>query len=400
MLINAGASARVRDDRGDVVSESALHWLIAFDHDEQERAVQLLKKGGAELKADITWNHPTIDPPGAFPLGSPLHFAVHCHQPHAIDTLLRSFSGSNHINFPGSSDRTPLAFAAQLHWHDVVSQLIEAGALDDTDANDEVLHWISILPRHEEWAVAGILHSTLPDTAILCAEELLARRHALLEVPDELGYMPIMIASYHHKKSLVKCFIDAQCAVDARTPPENDGRTALSLYADNRLSDKSEDILNLLHAAGADLESPATGGKTVLHFAARNDVHGVAERLLYLGSRIDATTDYGETPLHVAAQYNSCRVGRLLLDQGANPASEHWRGTLNEQDWNGLTPIACAVSKRHKKFINLLLEYNVEPLARPATGDTVIHFAVSESTIKSSEFVLGIPRIGNRRSAE
>src|SRR5437762_13461319 len=97
-------------------------------------------------------------------------------------------------------------------------------------------------------------------------------------------------------------------------------------------------LSTFLFAAGASLESASNSGKRILHFAARNNVLGAAKKLLQLDAMLDETTYFGETPLHIAAQYNSVRVGRLLLDKGANPMATHTVSGLNEEGWTGLTP--------------------------------------------------------------
>jgi len=356
--------------------------------------MQLLLNVRAELRTDITWNHLYMDLPGVFPRGSPLHFAIHCHQPEIVKMLLSPKVGSDHLNYPGSLELTPMEYASKLHCPEIVDLLIVAGALNDLTKNEEVLHWISILPRYEEWAVNGICNFS-EEPVITCATQLLACRSSFLEAPDEMGYTPIMIAAYKHKESVVKFLIDQHCNVDVSNLPEYDGRTALSLYADNHLSYESDDIVDMLYTAGASLESASSSGKRVLHFAARNDVLGAAEKVLKLGAQIEGTTHYGETPLHIAAHYNSVTVGRLLLDKGANTIAEHGVGTINETDWKGLTPVAFAAARSHKEFMKLLLEYDVNPVARPSNDDSIIHFAVTETNIKVLNTVLALEGLAN-----
>ena len=383
--------AKTREADGRRTRESTLHWLIAFDPEHQSRALELLLKAGAEIEADIGWNHPHIDLPGALPGGSPLHFAIFVHQLDLLHLLSTRFSeGGYNLNFKGSSDKTPLEYAVQQHWHDLVHILVEQGALRDPTANDEVLHWISVKPDYEDWAVDGILSSRLGELSVKCAQQLAAVRPTLVDAPDEFGYTPIMLAAYHHKEIVVRTLLDLGCRFDQRTPMDRDFRTALSLYADNLLLYDNDNIIDLLFAAGASLESASHSGKRILHFAARNNVLGAAEKLLQLGAILDATTYSGETPLHVAAMYNSVKVGKFLLDKGANPLATHTKGQLNEEGWLGLTPFAFASWGRHENFIKLLLEYKVEPVARPNSDDTVFHFAVSEPDARMLDVLLRI----------
>ena len=353
---------------------------------------------------DISWYHPHIDVPGKFPNGSPFHFAISCHQLGMLHLLITQCPDlDRHINFKGSSDKTPLEYAVLKNWFDLVRELIEGGALHDQTANDEALHWISVAPDYEEWITDGMLSSELGYSSVICAKELAACRPTLVNAPDEFGYIPIMLAAYHHKENIVKVLIELGCEVDQSTPADRDLRTALSLYADNLLSYDNNNIIDLLFAAGASLESASHTGKRILHFAARNNVFRVAKKLLELGAVLDSTTNFGETPLHIAAMYNSVTVGKFLLDNGANSTATHTAGDLNEEGWIGLTPMAFAVSRKHKAFTKLLMEYNVEPLARPSTGDSVFHFAISEWDTQMLDMLLEVEdlvtaKVLNRRN--
>jgi ankyrin repeat protein len=202
-----------------------------------------------------------------------------------------------------------------------------------------------------------------------------------------------MLASYHHCETVVQRLISAGCDVNARTPPEYDSRNALNLYSDDQLSYEDDKIIDLLHAAGADLEQGSTSGKKPLHFAARENNVRATRRLLELGARLDSRRGYGETPLHTAALYGSVEAGRLLLEMGANRMAEHWEGGLNSR-WKGLTPLAFAGSRLQKGFIELLIEeYGVAPLARPRTRDTIVHFAISNTGEDMLKMLLDIPKL-------
>jgi len=220
---------------------------------------------------------------------------------------------------------------------------------------------------------------------------------SLLDQEDELGFTPLLMACYYHSTAVVKCLIERGCNVNAQTPFENDGRTALNMYSNNQLAYADNDILELLHAAGADLELGSASGMKPLHYAARDNNVRVAKRLLELKATLDARSDYGLTPLHHAAAYGATDVGRLLVDWKADLYAQHEKGTWNEEDWSGLTPLAVAVSRHHKGFIDILLEdtYNLDPIARPTSADTIIHFAITEHSPDLLRYVLSIPKLNS-----
>ena len=110
---------------------------------------------------------------------------------------------------------------------------------------------------------------------------------------------------------------------------------------------------NSLLAAGADPNARIvrprfgplniTSGETPLHRAGHNKNPTVVEMLLAAGAEIEARDEYGETPLHRAAQWSgNPAVVELLLSAGADP---------NARDHNGDTPLKYA---KHGDVIELL----------------------------------------------
>jgi ankyrin repeat protein len=115
-------------------------------------------------------------------------------------------------------------------------------------------------------------------------------------------------------------------------------------------------VMQLLMAAGADVKAVMPNKATPLMFAAglgwRNgspaapsydqgtDEEAVAAIDLLLGAGLDinATTDNGDTALHLALAGRSSEIiVRALLDRGAN---------LNAQNKRGQTPLAAAIASR------------------------------------------------------
>jgi len=132
-----------------------------------------------------------------------------------------------------------------------------------------------------------------------------------------------MTASYNHCETVARRLISAGCDVNARTPPEYDSRNALNLYSDDQLFYEDDKIIDLLHAAGVDLEQGSTSGKKPLHFAARENNVRAARGMLELGARLESRRGCGETPLHTAALYGPVEAGRFLLEIGAEKMVEH-----------------------------------------------------------------------------
>ena len=169
----------------------------------------------------------------------------------------------------------------------------------------------------------------------------------------------------------------------------SDGRTALNLLTENKLKYDPDDIIEMLLATGADINHKSSkGGKNLLHFAARDNIVWIADRVLNLGVDIKSRTTYGETPLHCAAYYGGFDVGCLLLSKNADTETVHDYGTINSRDWNGLTPLAWAAVGFRRAFIEMLLRYGTSVMARPSTRSTVLHLAVGETDTRLLEMLL------------
>ncbi len=69
----------------------------------------------------------------------------------------------------------------------------------------------------------------------------------------------------------------------------------------------------------------------------------------FFGHQIDSVNyknDYGDTPLHVVANWGDCEAIELLLEAGAD---------INSIGERGYTPLHCASEQNHPKAILLLL---------------------------------------------
>lgn len=375
--------------------------MIAFDEEQVEAALDLLGRAGIsqEHVPEITWNHPSIDLPGKFPSGYPLHFAAYLNNAICTEALVKHHP--THINYYGSDEQkeSPLEFAIRLRRAISAQILIGHGALDDLEASKTCLGGLGETLNHEIWAINGVSQSEESDLVEKCVRLVFEKAPSLLDMPEpEYGFTPIMMAAESHSLDVVKTLIRFGCDVNTTLPPENDARTALNLLTENHLHYHPNNLIEVLLEAGADFNHRSSkGGKLLIHYAARDNVVWILEKCLDLGVSIDVTTPYGETPLHCAAFYGSYNVGRVLLERGANTEVTHTKGTFNERDWNGLTPIAVAATRSRRAFIELLLSFGASPLARPSTGHTLLHLAVSESETKMLELLLQLPKLHNNR---
>ncbi|KAF1830818.1 ankyrin [Decorospora gaudefroyi] len=382
-------------------TESPLHWLIAFDDADVEEAAQLLSSTATNTMPDMTWNHPSMDLPGRFPLGSPLHFTAFVDGCTPLRAAIEYWKIP--LGWQGASEITPLEFGICRRKIKTSEVLLRHGALEQQPPGRNVLREIGQSLIHETWVAMVSTHMSCDDLARHCIDLVVSRNRGLLDAPEEGGFTPLMGAAQHHDRATMKALIDLGCNVNAQTPSDYDGRTALNLLTENKMHlPPDDDALELLLAAGADLTLRSNPGyKLPLHFAARDDSVVMATKLLDLGlpgTEVDArATGYELTPLHVAAHYGSTRVAALLLGYGADATAMHRRGTFNSWDWDCLTPIAVAACLGRASMVELLLTRGGSALARPPSGHTVLHLAAAEPDAGMMRMLLGIPALADPR---
>lgn len=123
-------------------------------------------------------------------------------------------------------------------------------------------------------------------------------------------------ASREGKAECVRLLLGACGGVDARN---NLGQTSLMLACEGcdvglRVSSRDRDALKCVDAlvsAGADVNAVDETGWTPLHYAARNGMGDVAERVLVAGARINAETAKGHTAFDWAMEEGAGAVRAL-----------------------------------------------------------------------------------------
>jgi hypothetical protein len=129
-----------------------------------------------------------------------------------------------------------------------------------------------------------------------------------------------------------------------------------------------ETVARLLLDKGAEINATDEYGRTPLSWAAYNGHEAIARLLLDKGAEVNATDDYGVTPLSEAASNGHEAIARLLLDKGAE---------VNATDIYGVTPLLEAASNGHEAVARLLLDKGAEINATDISGRTPLLWAAS-----------------------
>jgi hypothetical protein len=151
------------------------------------------------------------------------------------------------------------------------------------------------------------------------------------------------------------------------------GESPLMLAAE--MGDKQ--LVALLLADGANVDSIDSVGNTPLHWAATGGNLEVAELMIARKLNVDVKNNAGQTPLHLAikgpdpplnrGRHQYCSVVNMLL---ANHAD------INAQDDEGRTPLHYSI--RFGALARLLLKKGSDPSIRDRSGETPLDLAESK----------------------
>lgn len=196
--------------------------------------------------------------------------------------------------------------------------------------------------------------------------------------------------------------------------PEGGGTALLRAVDQGHL-----EVIQVFRDHGIDFHDVDDGGCSLLHGASVNGHEGVVSLLLGAGLDMNARGNQGETALHDASREGHSEVAKVLLDAGADstikdehnrsPAEVAWRnghtrtlrlleGTVHDAEAaDGETlPLAELLptwSLAKLALIDLIRQKIVQASSDlsdhdPDTGDTALHFAVTNEQQEILELLL------------
>lgn len=125
-----------------------------------------------------------------------------------------------------------------------------------------------------------------------------------------------------------------------------------------------------LLAHGADVALTDPDGYSATHWlCVRGDHSAVLALLLDAGADINARTNFGSTPLIIAAKYGYAGCAVLLIDRGGDVLN------LNARAGNGQTALHEAAKHGHAAIVRLLLQAGARPMIRTNLGELPFHLA-------------------------
>ena len=171
-------------------------------------------------------------------------------------------------------------------------------------------------------------------------------------------------------------------------------------------------VIKLLLAHGADINSLAADNSTPLHIALQQGHLEIANLLLNSGAEVNSQEQSGLTPLHLAAYKGRLDIFHILLERNAD-VHVHNRGDtalllaasgghfeiarillecnveVNSQSDQGFTPFLGASWSGNLDIVRLLLERNANVHVHDDSGNTPLHLAASKGHLQLSCMLLG-----------
>lgn len=293
-------------------------------------------------------------------------------------------------NKKDSYGETPLHIAARLGMSaDIIQSLVSAGG-DPNERNKKGITPLSLAIERSHLAQATQLVSLGADIHAEDMEDTTALIRAIRQGPETVR---AIIAGNN---------------VQSR---DSRGRTALHIAV---LSRANTDIITFLVKTGADINARDKNGDSPLHIAVRENDRANGELLLAHGADvfypnvtgesplraalvrrggredwvlnsqvIKAADGAGNTPLHLAAEWQLDQVVSFIVDKG---------GSLNAKNTNGETPLFSAVKADSAITVRSMLvgksERRADVNARDFLGNTALHACIRWSASNAARALL------------
>ena len=189
------------------------------------------------------------------------------------------------------------------------------------------------------------LHQAAADGDILNVR-LHISKGAELNAKNERGHTPLHEAAFRGRKDVAELLIAEGADVNARARGWSDltplhcatlwgdksvAQLFLATHTDIKGEDgrdqiapqsvipaRHKDIVELLLAKGADVNAESNAGWTPLHIASGRGDESRAQLLVAKGANVDAKNQRGRTPLHIAAEKGHKNMAEYLIAKGAN----------------------------------------------------------------------------------
>nr|DBA14988.1 TPA: hypothetical protein GDO54_004256 [Pyxicephalus adspersus] len=171
---------------------------------------------------------------------------------------------------------------------------------------------------------------------------ILQTGHVKVDIPDKLGFTPLMVASQKGYLRLVELLVERGADVH-QTNGSGKNSVMLACFSGHL------DVVKYLRKQGVSWESRDKCGCTAMHWAADGGHVKVIQWMINDGCEVDARDRRLHwTPLmRVSAVTGNTDIARCLIIAGAE---------VNAKDSNGKSPLMVAALNNHEDLVRLLIE--------------------------------------------
>lgn len=200
---------------------------------------------------------------------------------------------------------------------------------------------------------------------------LLLRHKTATDYKDKHGRTALMSAALNGHNKILELLLQYGADVHAL---DYDHRTVLlNLAADTAKLKWNHETVNIILATRINVEQEDKIARRALHWCAvtgKRDLAGaLLNNVVRQPANVNAVTERGRTPLHLAAESNHEEIAKLLLACGAKTEA------TSDGYW---TPLLNAAQSGHHRIVDLLLNANADVNARTSSGMTGLHWAAEQ----------------------
>ncbi len=221
-------------------------------------------------------------------------------------------------------------------------------------------------------AGTGDLDAAIRNGDLAAVQAILAKDPKLLDVQDEAGLTPVILAAAAGRTEVVKELLRLGADLSIG---DFENSKAIHSAAQGGFADTVE----LLVDAGQDVNARDDNAMTPLHFAASEGRYALVVRLLERGADVNAKNKNGWGPLHCAVARNHAHVVDCLLENGADARA---------RAEGGFTPLHSAASFGNLAVVQALLDHGAEVQARDDNGGAPLHWALNANTCEVAALLI------------